>query len=158
MILHSDLRPRGGDDGFSLAEMLVLLVILALCSALAVPTLRNPYGSGSIVTSAREIAAMMREARARAIFEGSEKAVRLNLDAREAETDVDQKTVLLPHGVSVKLFTARDEVVAGTVASYRFFPDGTSTGGRIELSLRDDRQVIGVDWLTGKVSRGEYAP
>jgi general secretion pathway protein H len=34
----------------------------------------------------------------------------------------------------------------------RFDPDGSSTGGRIELGEGPRKIEIGVDWLTGRVS------
>ena len=34
----------------------------------------------------------------------------------------------------------------------RFFPDGTSTGGGIEIVRKNRRFLITVDWLTGRVA------
>ena len=34
-----------------------------------------------------------------------------------------------------------------------FFPDGTSTGGRLLLTAGDRARAIRVDWLTGRVVR-----
>jgi general secretion pathway protein H len=34
----------------------------------------------------------------------------------------------------------------------RFFPDGTSTGGRLTLALGERQEHVVVDWLTGAVS------
>jgi hypothetical protein len=38
------------------------------------------------------------------------------------------------------------------IGQIRFFPDGSSTGGRIGLSRNDRRAAVAVDWLTGLVS------
>ena len=32
---------------------------------------------------------------------------------------------------------------------FRFYPDGTSTGGEVEIRAASERRVIAVNWLTG---------
>ena len=34
----------------------------------------------------------------------------------------------------------------------RFYPDGSSTGGRITVSSGERKFLVDVDWLTGRVS------
>ena len=46
---------------------------------------------------------------------------------------------------------------AGAVAQalqpgIRFMPDGSSSGGRIELAHGGRRMLVGVDWISGRVS------
>ncbi|NBC88790.1 MAG: hypothetical protein GVX90_04750 [Alphaproteobacteria bacterium] len=52
----------------------------------------------------------------------------------------------------LEALTAAEDVSEETRrARFRFFPDGSATGGRITLS-RDERQYrIDIDWLTGRV-------
>jgi general secretion pathway protein H len=45
--------------------------------------------------------------------------------------------------------------VGGAAADIRFLPDGSSTGGRVELKDGRRRMRIGVDWLNGRVSVGD---
>jgi general secretion pathway protein H len=58
----------------------------------------------------------------------------------------------LPHGTSITLTTADDEIVSPSVGTIRFFPDGSSTGGGLAILRRPDRYDVLVDWLTGGVS------
>ena len=37
-------------------------------------------------------------------------------------------------------------------AGLMFFPNGTSTGGRVVLAAVDGRRAVNVDWLTGRVT------
>jgi general secretion pathway protein H len=37
-------------------------------------------------------------------------------------------------------------------AGLMFFPNGTSTGGRVVLAASDGRRAVDVDWLTGRVT------
>ena len=72
--------------------------------------------------------------------------------------DVDRHTlqsVVVPlrrfaPDVVAKLQFATPEQVGQSGGGFRFFPDGSSTGGTLTLSLRDQREVICVQWLTGE--------
>jgi len=50
----------------------------------------------------------------------------------------------------VTITTARSELTSETVAGIRFFPDGGSTGGHIELTVNDREYRVNVAWLTGE--------
>ena len=50
------------------------------------------------------------------------------------------------------LVTTTGQRISETEGAIRFDPDGSSTGGRIELGLGPKRIQIGVDWLSGRVS------
>jgi general secretion pathway protein H len=57
--------------------------------------------------------------------------------------------------LELSLTTATSEQLDDVRGRIRFFPDGTSTGGRVTIS-RDDRKFdITVDWLTGLVAISE---
>ena len=58
----------------------------------------------------------------------------------------------LPEGMEIQLTTARSEVMSDEVGSIRFFPDGGSTGGRVDLLVNGREYVINVAWLTGEAS------
>jgi general secretion pathway protein H len=36
--------------------------------------------------------------------------------------------------------------------SIRFFPDGSSTGGRVMIAAGNEKLSVDVNWLTGRVS------
>jgi general secretion pathway protein H len=42
--------------------------------------------------------------------------------------------------------------VAGQRAGITFAPDGSSSGGRVAMAEGGRRVLVGVDWLTGRVS------
>jgi general secretion pathway protein H len=68
-----------------------------------------------------------------------------------------RKRIDLPEGVDVTITTARSEVTSEAVAGIRFFPDGGSTGGHIELTINEREYRVNVAWLTGetKLERNE---
>ena len=49
---------------------------------------------------------------------------------------------------------ALDDAEQAGVGAIRFFDDGASTGGRIDLSLREAAWRIEVSWITGEVRVG----
>jgi len=66
---------------------------------------------------------------------------------RDPPSDVE-----LPKGIDLKLYTAQSEVTSERKGGIRFYPDGSSTGGRITLSAGERKYLVDVDWLTGRVS------
>ena len=54
--------------------------------------------------------------------------------------------------MTVTVTAAAADVEPGRIAAIWFFPDGSSTGGRIALNLGQRRHVVAVDWLSGRVT------
>jgi general secretion pathway protein H len=139
-----------GSAGFTLLELLVVLVLVAGALAL-VPGLIAGRSPPVLDGSAREIAGVLREARSRAIFLGRDQRVTLDLDARRL-IDARGRETALPEGLGLALLTATAELEGDGRGAIRFFPDGGSTGGRVRL-VQDGREIaVVVDWLTGRVA------
>ena len=62
------------------------------------------------------------------------------------------RTHPLPPWIRLGLFTAQSERIDAARGSIRFFPDGSSTGGRVTLATDRESYWVDVDWLTGRVS------
>jgi general secretion pathway protein H len=60
--------------------------------------------------------------------------------------------VQLPVGMDVLLTTARSEFTSEQVGGIRFFPDGGSTGGHVELFVNGREYRVNVAWLTGEAT------
>ena len=59
----------------------------------------------------------------------------------------------MPAGIDLELLTVATELGGGGArGGIRFFPDGSSTGGRVTLSHGSRQYFVDVDWLTGRVS------
>lgn len=142
-----------GSAGFTLIEMIVVLAVLGL--ALALVASYGPPASGglSLRGAASELAGGLREARAQAIAGGH--PVGLTIDLAQHGWRVGQGPVTpLPEGIQVRVLTVVGEAT-GSVGRILFLPDGSSTGGRIELSGANRQMQVGVDWLSGRVSSVE---
>lgn len=157
MTSPSDLRRSGrvarSTEGFSLLEMLVVLAITGLMIGLSAPALRDVSGRRSLERGATEIAAYLRDARVQAVLSGSDTVVSLDLERRLVTASWPKPGLELPEGVTIKVTSAREEMVSAVVPSVRFFADGSATGGHILLQSSDLETRIAVDWLTGRVQR-----
>jgi general secretion pathway protein H len=61
----------------------------------------------------------------------------------------------LPADAAVRVTSAAENITQAGTARIRFFPDGSSSGGRIVLGGGRHSAVVAVDWLTGAVTVNE---
>lgn len=140
--------------GFTLVELLVVLAIAALMMT-ALPSLFSAAFPGvEMKSAARRTAATLRLARESAIRQGIETELLVDVETRQLALQ-GYRTLNLPQRLKVELETASREMLDDRQGVIRFFPDGSSTGGRILLTYRDHGYQIGVTWLTGRI---ELAP
>ncbi len=137
--------------GFTLVELMVVLVILGLLMTLAPMALNRALPSLEVKASSRNLAAAMRQARSTAIRDNRETAFTLNVETKRYRLAGEEGERELPEEIELKLLTATTEVDDQGNGRIRFFPDGTSTGGRVTLSRDDTTYYILVDWLSGRV-------
>jgi len=145
---------EGAGRGFTLVELMVVLAILGLVVALGMPAFERVLPKLQLKTSAESIAAAMREARGLAIGTNTEVALVIDIDGRALRLG-DSPPVRLSPGLALTLLTATREVIGSGSGRIRFYPDGTSTGGRVTLALDHRIYHVAVDWLTGRVVLGE---
>lgn len=138
-------------SGFSLLELMLVLLLLGVVYGLAGPMLGNGSVGLEMKAAARQLAAGLRKARSVAVTERHDSVLLLDVEARTFSVTGDPKIYALPKRLEFTLFTAQSEVVREQSGSIRFFADGSSTGGRITLGSGEGKQEVDVDWLTGRV-------
>lgn len=138
-------------QGFTLVELMVVMVIIALVMGLVATSLSSSISSAEARAASRKLLASVRYTRARAIIDKTETVFLVNTVERSYAAP-GRKQVVLPEGVDVTITTARSELTSEDVAGIRFFPDGGSTGGHIELTVNEREYRINVAWLTGEAS------
>jgi general secretion pathway protein H len=146
--------------GFSLLELIVVLVVLGLLMSLVPPLLSGVGLTTQMRGAARQLAAGMRSARTVAVTRQQEAVLTVDLAQRSFSVSGNPRQISLPssESVSIKLHTALQEVVNEERSAIRFFPDGSSTGGHVALSDGKLEYRVNVDWLTGRVNIEEREP
>jgi general secretion pathway protein H len=141
---------RPHEAGFTLFEVLVALTILAVLLAVAVPALR-PSPAVELRGAAGTLSTALRQTRMEAIKQGKPLALIVNVEERSLQLESKQKKRQLSEHLHLELFTAESEMLDDGVGGIRFYPDGSSTGGRVTLEYEDLRSLVDVEWLTGRI-------
>ena len=138
--------------GFTLLEMLVVLMLIGLIVAVTIPTFSGGVSTTALKSATREVAAGLRLARGQAIAQRTESVLELDVAGRSFRVPPDPRVHTLPSGIELKLFTAQRDLISEQVGAVRFYPDGGSNGGRITLASGERKFNVDVDWLTGRVA------
>ncbi len=170
-IYGKDRRAGVIERGFTLLEIIIVMVLIGLIAAIGVPRFLGSLERAEVKTSAKKIAAAMRSAKSHAIAE--KKVVTLVIDRKEMkvfairgtsskegaqDNDSDETQKIAPPiklADTVKVWTENE---TGEEIYYaEFSPRGTATGGVLYVTPReseshDDEKgyVIMLDPLSGK--------
>ena len=143
---------RVGQHGFTLLELLVVLVIAVLLVAVVPPLISGMSGATELRSAARQLAAGLRFARNEAVTRQREAVLTLDLSKHRFAVSGDPREIALPESLSLHLYTAQSELLDQATGNIRFFPDGSSTGGAVTVSGPKLAYRINVDWLTGAIA------
>jgi general secretion pathway protein H len=166
--------------GFTLLELLVVLVIISLMSVLVVPQLTGSLAGMNLQTASKKISASLRYARSRAAsekityiaifdFEKDRLSIMTGTTGQEAQTGeslkedlgdgeepvIRSKSYDLPDGVKLEKGVSGEDEIDSGLFQISFFPTGSSSGGDVILiNDRGKRYKISVDFITGVVRLG----
>lgn len=136
--------------GFTFVEMLAVLTLIALVAGVAAGLIGANLGSAKTRAAVRDLTAALRQTRGLAIVNGEARSLEIDVDARTYQVP-GKSAVQLPEELSMKLLTAAAEQTGDSKGLIRFFPDGSSSGGRITLRRDDHEWRVEIAWLTGEV-------
>jgi general secretion pathway protein H len=142
---------RRREVGFTLIEIVLVLVIgvAAYLLILAIPM--RGASTADLKAAARGLASGLRQAQTIAMATKRDTALTLDLDTREYTVTGDDTVRQLAKELDLKLFTAQSEATSERRGAIRFYPDGSSTGGRITVASGERKYLVDVDWITGRV-------
>jgi general secretion pathway protein H len=138
--------------GFTLLEIVVVLAIAGIAYAVLLAVPARGASIADLKGSARVLASGLRQAQSTAMATKRDALLTIDLDAREFQLPGEKESRKLPDNIELKLYTAQSEVVSDKRGSIRFYPDGSSTGGRITVASGERKYLVDVEWLTGRVT------
>jgi general secretion pathway protein H len=136
--------------------MVVVLGVVAMMAMLALPRFQSARPGLQMRASAEALRADFRGARDTALRLNRETA--LSIDVETGAWTGEGVAGQAPEGVVLTLETARRELVSEGVGRIRFYPDGGSTGGVVEMRGPSAAIEVRVDWLDGRVAIAEIEP
>lgn len=141
---------RARAHGFTLLEMLAVILLIGIAAAAVSISVTQGLASARVRAASSELAGALRATRAQAIVRGQEQ--NFDVDTRaNSYLNVKQQDVRLPKGLKVSITSAKEDQPNDHTGRIRFFPDGSSTGGRITLQSGKRQWHVNVSWLTGEV-------
>lgn len=154
MIVPGPSLSRRGQYAFTLVELMVAIAIVGLLLAVAVPGSMRMYQSIQYRQAVRDVLTTLADARHRAVDQG--RAADVTFDPERRLIGFAGDTRQLPSGFRLTVTTA-GEVNRDGLGVIRFYPEGSSTGGDVDIASPTGRGVrVSVDWLMGGVSQSSY--
>lgn len=138
-------------QGFTLLEMLLVLTIAVIAMVLVVPNFSSGLGSVQLRGATREIASSLRYLRGHAVSKNTEAEFNVNVETNIYNITGKNKDYSVSEAITMRLVTADSEITGEDSGTIRFFPDGSSTGGRVTLESGNSKRMVDVNWLTGNV-------
>ena len=140
-----------GARGFTLLEIMLVLALVAAGTLMMAAAFTRSSAGSQLRTEAAQLTNGLRDARARALQ--TQATQRFVLDTRMHAWQVPGRPVRkVPDEITLVLSTAAELREGTSGGAILIFPDGASSGGRIDLSLGGATWRLDVHWLTGQVS------
>ena len=149
---------RIGSQGFTLLELMVVLMLLGVSSLLVLPAMDRRLGQLEVRQSALKLAAVARNLRSKAVFEGS--LQRLILDPYSNSYQVSEgQIVRLASGVRISAIAGGAPLGEG-MTQFHFFPNGRILGGEIGISGQEGgaSYLTRFDPLSGRITVVKESP
>ena len=149
---------RSAAGGFTLLELVVVLVIGGLLFSLGGPSVRALYDSMEYREAVRDIVSAAKNARRDAFATGEPMDLLLDTDQNRLALTADSPSVradeftALPDILEITVVYAAEVSPKPGLAAIRFYPAGGSSGGEITIVRPSGAGVhLTIDWLLGDV-------
>jgi type II secretion system protein H len=154
-------------NGYSLLELIVVLILISLSAALVTPSLSRFSRTTELKAAAKKVSGILRYCRSEAINKGMVYQVIFNLASKEVKIqsidlneekkegdkkEISKKTYSLPEGIEMKEVDLISPQYPSDFPTVEFYPNGGSNGGSFLLNSPGLKGFkIKVDFLTGLV-------
>jgi prepilin-type N-terminal cleavage/methylation domain-containing protein len=141
------MRVQDNEKGFTIIEVIIVMIVVAIMTALSFPSFLTWYQNARYKGAARDVASILREARMRAISVNRQHRVEFDIDNTGGSDDAIQEYTMtqgnlpsgsltwnttindwagFPTGVTIKQGTGTN-CNSSTDINIQFNPDGTAT-------------------------------
>jgi prepilin-type N-terminal cleavage/methylation domain-containing protein len=145
------LRVGTGDPGFSLIELILVLLVLGISSLIVVPNVNRGMRAQELRRTALGLAAAARDLRSRALYEGIPQPLVLHLPDNRYSV-ARRGEVHLPSAVRFAEVDGGEALDSGA-RRFLFFPNGSALPGRVRLTIGQGSPEYSIRFepLTGRV-------
>ena len=137
--------------GFTLIELSVVLTIVVLGFSVISLNISSGHQTTQLYAISRDLVSALRYVRGQALVKHQSLSLALNLSDNTYQVEGQNKHYKIPDGMALTVVIAQDEFKHGQIAQIRFYPDGSSSGGRITLTWEALIVSVDINWLSGKI-------
>ncbi|OOP57210.1 MAG: hypothetical protein AYP45_04930 [Candidatus Brocadia carolinensis] len=134
------------DQGFTLIELIVVLVVMGIVAGVAIPRYVNSFDSIRFRKTMSDLVSFLREARIKAMGSAGKYHVTMDLHRGICWND-DKKILKLPRNIEV--FTDKIEARDERIKIFTFFPNGTALDEKLGFVCDTMVTVLHVEPLGG---------
>ncbi len=146
------MKTRARHHGFTLLELILVMFIVILAVGAIGINIGKDNPSGAIKTVARDLGSALRYARGQALISRKPAWVEINLAENHYRISGRDKKYAFSDQINVTMTIAEENHHNQEAGRILFYPDGSSSGGRIDLEWDGFSRRIDVNWLNGRVS------
>jgi general secretion pathway protein H len=155
-------RPNSNYYGFTLLEIIIIMLIVGMMATIIAPAVRSGIDSLHFRTSIKQLMAILRYCRSKAISTKKEKTVEIDLDEGIykivgdvlPEDGEDKKSSLmgsLPEGAIFTEWETPYESETTDIQTITFYPKGNASGGILRIEDKKGKPLeITIDRITGR--------
>ncbi|MDD5544813.1 MAG: GspH/FimT family pseudopilin [Acidobacteriia bacterium] len=154
MVGRNLVKQKHIERGITLLEILVVLTLIAILSAMVYPSFGNAMQTLRLRGEARQLVSACREARWEAI--AKRRPFRLTLDPEKNQisivdfSDRMRREIDLPAGIRIFQAQKNSDNGVAEATEFYFFPNGTTESGSITLRNQSGKNVrVVIESLTG---------
>jgi general secretion pathway protein H len=145
-------KPLRKARGFTFLELILVLLIISVAMAIVGPAVGNRFTTGDPRRTARQLRAAMELMRIRAVQRGQEEILVVDPDTNSYRSVHGGESAEVPSEGGQLSGSSRWTGDQGE-AEFRFYPDGTNSGGEVRIEKRQGVElttyVVSLDSLLG---------
>jgi general secretion pathway protein H len=142
---------RGGEDGFTLLEMVCVVAMVALIAAVLLPHVPRGTSRQRLEAYAIDTASLLHADRNAAVRGHTQVVTQVDATNRSVRSGSNGRIVRMADDVMVEAILAQRCNERPAFSTISFFASGMSCGGTIVLTRPSMTYEIRVNWLTGGI-------